>query len=59
MFRAAEAARKSCSVRIPHEESSVHTKPVEQQPLKVILPKPSLPFPGDFVLHTEPFSTGF
>lgn len=41
LFGAAEAARKPCGVRIPGEESSVHTEPVEGQPLKVILAKPS------------------
>ena len=40
LFRTAEAASKPCRVRIP-EESSVPTEPVERQPLKVILAKPS------------------
>lgn len=40
LFRTAEAASKPCSVCIP-EESSVPTEPVERQPLKVTLAKPS------------------
>lgn len=46
MFRAAEAAREPRSVRIPCEDSSVHTKPGRQQPLKPVGPKPSSAIPG-------------
>lgn len=55
MFRAAEAARKPCRVRIPGKESSVHREPVERQPLKVIAAKPSSAMAGELPVAQEAF----